>query len=154
MLAVRRVCAPRPGGSVSRARRAARPRKPRRGGRRSTGYGLARLFCTKWTVPRMSEFFQPKKRLCSIAVGPCVRAGALQQRCRVEDWSARASRFVTHLAVRRGSTPIYVTRSYAASKINSPSPAFFEHCDRKRARRECSRAMGRLQAPSSRVVTH
>ena len=49
----RAVCGPkmraRPGGSVSRARRAARPRKPRRGGRRSAGYGLARWFCTNCT---------------------------------------------------------------------------------------------------------
>ena len=67
----RAVCGPkmraRPGGSVSGARRAARPQKPRRGGRRSTGCVLARLFCIICSVPlraqKFSSFFwhDPKK---------------------------------------------------------------------------------------------
>jgi len=40
----------RPGGSVSRARRAARPRKPRRGGWRSTGCVLTHLCCMNCSV--------------------------------------------------------------------------------------------------------
>jgi len=47
----------RPGGSVSGARRAARPRKPRRGGRRSTGYGLARLFCIICSAALLAQKF-------------------------------------------------------------------------------------------------
>ena len=101
----RAVCGPkmraRPGGSVSRARRAARPRKPRRGGRRSTGFGPARLFCMKCSAPRMSQFFHQKWTWCSFAVGPCFKSRPLQTRRRVDILSARAKRYATYLTLWR-----------------------------------------------------
>ena len=101
----RAVCGPkmraRPAGSVSGARRPRGGGKPRRGGRRSAGFGPARLFCMKCSAPRMSQFFHQKWTWCWFAVGPCRRSPTVATAFVVGILRARAKRYVTHLALWR-----------------------------------------------------
>ena len=139
------ACA-RPGGPVSGARRAARPQKPRRGGRRSTGCVSTQSFCMNCSFTDLAIIFFVILVRLKKSRRPRLRArgcnGVTQNICEAR---ARADMSRT-LLCRCYSSYRVRPRTACTQKCERLVLFFFEHCYCERARGECSRAMGRLEA--------
>ena len=118
----------RPGASVSGARRAARPRKPRRGGWRSTGCVLTHLCCmncsvTDLAIKILGRLVRAKKsRRPRLRARACNRVFQKRSEARARSEMSRTLLYGEYTAANQADQP------HVLIFLCVRRPDFFEHC--------------------------